>query len=192
MPLLGIHCYVIAQLGKTATVQPYRPNYEPMDIHLVHAAVEYDCPYSGKTYVLLIRNSLYVSIMTHNLIPPFIMREAGITVKDVAKIHVENPTNLDLAVVFENMNFKVSLSLRRTLSYFESSKSTRGTMLDCDEIYLLTPTRWNLHTTVYEENEAIMIDWKRDIVEPKYRNQIILKDVDSDDEGDIGAVICEV
>ena len=112
MPVLGIHCYIIAQLGKTATVQPYRPDYEPMDIPLVHAAVQYDCPYSGKAYVLVIRNALYVSTMTHNLIPPFIMREAGISVNDVAKIHVENPTNMDHAVVFKDTDFKIPLSLR--------------------------------------------------------------------------------
>ena len=174
MPVLGIHCYIIAQLGKTATVQPYRPDYEPMDIPLVHAAVQYDCPYSGKAYVLVIRNALYVSTMTHNLIPPFIMREAGISVNDVAKIHVENPTSMDHAVVFKDTDFKIPLSLRGTFSYFESSKPSRDTMLHSDEIYLLTPTRWDPHTTVYQENEANMVDWKGDIIAPKYRKQIIL------------------
>ena len=42
MPVLGIHYYVIAQVGNTATVQPYRPDYEPMDIPLVHTAIQYD------------------------------------------------------------------------------------------------------------------------------------------------------
>ena len=84
MPVLGNNCYVIAEVGKTATVQPYRPDYEPMDIPLIHGAVQYDCPYEGKTYVLVIRNALHVPTMTHKLIPPFILREAGIIVNDVA------------------------------------------------------------------------------------------------------------
>ena len=41
------------------------------------------------------RNVLYVHSMTNNLIPPFLMREAGLKVNDVPKIHIErqNLTN---------------------------------------------------------------------------------------------------
>ena len=78
MPVLGMNCYVIAEVGKTATVQPYRLDYEPMDIPLVHGAVKYDCPYRGTIYALVIQNSLYVPTMTHNLITPFILREKGL------------------------------------------------------------------------------------------------------------------
>lgn len=42
MPVLGINCYVIAEVGKAATLQRYRPDYEPMDIPLVNEAVQYD------------------------------------------------------------------------------------------------------------------------------------------------------
>ena len=66
-------------------------------------------------------------------------------------------------------------------------------MLNCEDIYLLTPTHWNPHTTVYEENESNMVDWKGDIIEPKYRKRIMLQDNEmGGDENDIGALISEV
>ena len=191
MPVLGMNCYIIAEVGKTATVQPYRPDYEPMDIPLIHGAVKYECTYTGETYVLVIRNALYVPTMTHNLIPPFILREKGIRVNDVANIHVDNPTSSDHAIVFEDSNLKIPLALRGKFSYFDSSKPSRDTMLNCEEIYLLTPTHWNPHTSVYAENESNMVDWKGDVIEPKYRKQIILQDNEVDDDDDIGAIICE-
>jgi hypothetical protein len=41
-----------------------------------------------KTYLLIVRNALHVPSMQHNLIPPFIMREAGLVVNDVPKMQV--------------------------------------------------------------------------------------------------------
>ena len=41
-----------------------------------------------RTYILTVKNALYVPSMSHNLIPPFIMREAGLVVNDVPRIHV--------------------------------------------------------------------------------------------------------
>ena len=59
---------------------------------LVDAAIVYDFPYSTKTYLLIVRNSFYVQSMTHNLIPPFTMRESGLDVTDKPKINVKEPT----------------------------------------------------------------------------------------------------
>ena len=81
MPVVGKEAYVLAWLDKSVEVSPYTPDYKPMSIPLVDAAVRYDCPYDGKVYILVIRNALYVPAMDHNLILPFIMREAGVKVK---------------------------------------------------------------------------------------------------------------
>eukprot|EP00957_Ditylum_brightwellii_P128393 9792090-Ditylum_brightwellii.AAC.1 len=60
-----------------------------MKVKLVDAALKYDCPHQDKSYLLLVRNTLHVPSMDHNLIPPFMLREAGITVNDTPKIHKE-------------------------------------------------------------------------------------------------------
>ena len=78
MPLVGCEAYVIADSGKRATVYPYSPEYPLKELAIVDVAVQYDCPYSGESYILVVRNVISVPSMMHNLVPPFIMREAGV------------------------------------------------------------------------------------------------------------------
>ena len=51
------------------------------------AAVLYHDRFSGKDYILILWNAMYVPLMVKNLVPPFIMREFGIIVTKVPKIH---------------------------------------------------------------------------------------------------------
>lgn len=85
MPVVGRHVLLIEDLGKSVDVTPFSPDYSPLQAKLIDCAVQYDCPYNGRTYMLLIRNAIYVPSMTNNLIPPFIMREAGVVVNDIPK-----------------------------------------------------------------------------------------------------------
>ena len=54
-----------------------------MKVPLVDAAVSYRSPLDGRVCILLIKNALFVASMSYNLIPPFMMREAGIKLRDV-------------------------------------------------------------------------------------------------------------
>ena len=37
---------------------------------------------------------------------------------------------------------------------------------ECEDIYVLTPSRWDLHNTAYTHNEEHMLDWQRNMVDP--------------------------
>ena len=54
MPVVGKNAYVLADTGRTADVSAYTPDYEPMELRIVDAAVLYECPYEGTAYVLVI------------------------------------------------------------------------------------------------------------------------------------------
>ena len=54
-------------------------------VPIVDAAIAYDCPRTHQTYILIVRNALYVESMKENLIPPFIPREAGLIVNECPK-----------------------------------------------------------------------------------------------------------
>ena len=56
-----------------------------------------------------------------------------------------------------------------THSYFPSSKLTAQTLEETEEVYLLTPSRWNPHCDSYAQNEENMLDWEGDMVERKDR-----------------------
>ena len=104
MVVVGQQATVFGQSGKSADVRPFSSECSKLEsVPIVDAAVAYDCPYSMKTYLLSIRNALYVPSMSHNLIPPFILREAGLLVNDVPRIHtkVEELTAMRLIALWQ-------------------------------------------------------------------------------------------
>ena len=108
MPVIGRNAYVLSKIGETVDVAPFTP---PISVELVDAALKYECPYSGKVKILIIRRGLYLPSMTHNLLPPFMLREAGIHINDVPKIHVTSPTEEHHAITFQETNFRIPLTL---------------------------------------------------------------------------------
>ncbi len=157
-------------------VRPYRPDYEPKEIPIVHAAVQYDCPYTGERYILVIRNALHVPEMMHNLMPPFVMRETGIQVCDTPKIHTVTPNKGNHAIYFSETDFRIPLQLWGIFSYFNTSRPSTKTMIECDEIYIVTPKNWDPHTDAYERNEGSMLDYKGELI-PKKRGEVLLSKI---------------
>ena len=109
------------------------------------AEVQYDCPHSMMTYILVSRNALHVISMMNNMIPPFLMQEAGIMVYDTPKIQLDNPTVKDHSICFQEIRLRIPLQLWGVFSYFLTSKPTYEDMTYSEEVYLLTTSRWNPH-----------------------------------------------
>ena len=81
MVVVGMHAYILNYMSRTAEMSPFTSSYDALkNVPIVDAIIAYDCPLSGKTYLLVFHNSLFVSSMTHNLIPPFILRETNVVV----------------------------------------------------------------------------------------------------------------
>ena len=181
MPVVGKHAYIIAKTGKKVDVSPFTPDYKPLTVPLVDATVKYNNPYNGKSYILVLHNALYVPSMDSNLIPPFMLREMGVTVNDVSKIHKEDPTVDDHAITFVETGFRIPLSLWGIFSYFPTSKPTHDDLLDPNEVYILSPATWNPHSDAYSTNEESMLDWEGNM-QPKrdHQHQIVLDDVEDD------------
>ena len=178
MPVVGKHAYILSDTGRTADVNAYNPQYEAMVIPIVDAAVQFSCPYTGNDYILVLRNALHVPAMEHHLIPPFIMREAGIKVNDTPKIHTDNPSVSDHCILFKENDFKIQLSLHGVFSYFTTTKPTLETLQESEDIYMLTPSIWDPHNPAYSSNEECMLDWQGNMVEVNHRQRILLEDVD--------------
>ena len=66
MPVIGKNAYILSKIGETGDVAPFTPDYKPISVELVDAALKYECPYSGEVKILIIRRGLYVPSMTHN------------------------------------------------------------------------------------------------------------------------------
>ena len=188
MPVVGSDVYVLAKLNKTCEVSPYTPDYEPMRVPLVDAAVRYDSPFDGRAYILVIRNALHVPSMDYNLIPPFMLREAGIKVKDVPKIQVDDPSEEDHAITFPETGFRIPLFLHGTFPYFPTTKPTTDDLTDPSDVYMLTPANWNPHSEVYARNEESMLDWEGNMKQPCDREVRVVMDEIPDHDGMVSAL----
>ena len=179
--MVGKHAYIIAETGKMVDVSPFTPDYKLLTVPLVDATIKYDNPYNGKSCILVLRNALYVPSLDNNLIPPFMLREMGVAVNDLPKIHKEDPTADDHTITFVETGFWIPLSLWGILSYFPTSKPTHDNLLNPNEVYILSPATWNPHSDVYSTNEESTLDWEGN-VQPKRDRQhrIVLDNVEDD------------
>ena len=88
MPVVGKHCYIIRDTGRRVDVSPFSPDYDALEqVRVVDAALLYVDPMTGEETMLVLLNALHVPAMINNLIPLFVMREAGLEVNDKPMIH---------------------------------------------------------------------------------------------------------
>jgi hypothetical protein len=118
--------------------------------------------------------------MRNNLLPPFVLREAGVRVYDTPKIQVDEPTVEDHSICFPETGFRIPLSLWGMFSYFPTTEPTAELMKETEEVYLLTPSRWDPHCDAYAANEENMLDWEGNMIAKRDRSQILLSDVHDD------------
>jgi hypothetical protein len=60
MPVVGCESLVIDDLGVNVDVCPFSPDYPSMQVKLVDAVVQYECPFSGKDICCLFGMRYYV------------------------------------------------------------------------------------------------------------------------------------
>ena len=118
--------------------------------------------------------------MKNNLLPHFMMIQSGVRVKDTPKIQVDGPIIDDRYIYFPETKFHIPISLWVIFSYFPSTTPTPQTLKDNKEIYLLTPNTWDPHNNAYTNNKENMLDWQGNMVERRYRKQVILSDIEED------------
>ena len=173
MTVLGEQATIINRSGKYDEVRPFSNECSTLErIPIVDAGIAYDCPYTMKVYLLIAKNALHISSMKHNLIPPFIMWEAGLVVNDVPRIHCgENVTRESHSIIDEETGFRIPLRLRGIFSCFDTRSVTPDEVDNCTEmdvVYLSpdSPT-WDPHSEVYSTNEDIFLDDQGELVYPR-------------------------
>ena len=138
MPVVGSGALVISEHNRICEVSPYTPDYDPLEVPMVDAVVKYNCPFDGKMYILLIQNALFVPSMNYNLLPPFMIREAGVIVRDTPKIQLDDPSEEDHALTFPETGFRIPLSLCEVFSHFPTTKPTKDDRVEPEGVYMLT------------------------------------------------------
>ena len=185
MVVVGRQASIISDSGIHAEVKAFSNDCGTLDkIPIVDAALAYDCPISSKTYILIVRNALYVESMEHNLIPPFVMREAGIVVNDVPRIHCGNDISKESHSIIINgaTSLRIPLRLRGIFSYFPTRKLTESEVEGCDEFesICLTPEgkEWDPNDSFWDEEEGKFLSSEGDLMwpPPKKKRRFLLPD----------------
>jgi hypothetical protein len=96
--VLGRNVYIKSDTGRIANKNPFTPDYESMLLSIVDTAVWCNCLCNGKTCIFVVRNALSVPLMRNNLMPIFVMREAGIRANNTPKIHTIEPTEKNFSM----------------------------------------------------------------------------------------------
>ena len=166
-PVVGKYCKILELTGKTVKVSGFTSDLgQPLEVPVVNAAVAYDCVYTGMTYILVIYNALYFRNMEVNLIPPFMMRLAGLQVDECPKFLAIKPTVETHSLYFPAEDLRFPFQIEGIVSYLPTRKP------DDDEIekyrgayLLLTPNSgtWNPHSSTYRDQEHGMLDYRGEI-----------------------------
>ena len=92
MVVVGKNSVIFDDTSKTCTFNAFSESAGKLhNIPIIDAVIAYDCPYQCKTFLLLMRNALYIPELEINLLPPFIVRESGIQIDKCPKIQTTNP-----------------------------------------------------------------------------------------------------
>ena len=180
----GDNVLVIRESGRTVDVGPFTESLGKLkSVPVVDCAIAHDCPYTGLTRVIMMYNVLYIPQMTHNLIPPFVVRRRGHVINDVPKIHIDTPSEEDHSMYFADEDVRIHFQLIDTTSYFTSRKPTREEFMEAEDTNTLLELNtdedsWNPHADIYARMEECMLDFEGRMIEPTLRHRNILYDDD--------------
>ena len=97
--------------------------------------------------------------MKHNLLPPFIVREAGLVLNDVPRIHCGDDVSNDSHCIVSDgdVPLRIPLRLKGVFSYFPSKKLTPVEVQDCNDLpsICITPDSrmWDPNDDAWAEGE---------------------------------------
>ena len=91
--VVGSEALIIRTHYITVRVNGFTPALRSKTMELVDKAIAYECEFTGKVMIMIIRNGLHIKEMKHNLLSSFIIRLAGLELNEQPKFMTRNPTN---------------------------------------------------------------------------------------------------
>ena len=182
--MVGRFARILEDTGSRASVSGFTSDLgKPLTVPVVNAAIAYDCEYTGETRIMVVCNALYFKNMEVNLIPPFMMRLAGIEVNECPKFLAKTPSESDHSMYFPAQDIRIPFHIEGIISYIPTRMPTMDELKTEEGNYLLlTPnlSSWDPHTNLYKNQEYEMTDYNGNIIPSKIiRPENILIDKES-------------
>eukprot|EP00957_Ditylum_brightwellii_P105544 8046166-Ditylum_brightwellii.AAC.1 len=139
MIIAGHACVIFNTTSQKCTVKSFVKDAGQLDnVPIVDVVMAYGCPYKAKTYLLLMRNALYVPELTTNLLPLFILCEGRILVDECPKFQVQSPSIGNHLMYCKDTDLCTHFELNNTVSSFHARPPSDEEMQSCNKI-LITP-----------------------------------------------------
>ena len=186
--VFGEGALMVEDTGQRVTVEGYSRSLGlTKDIPVVTVAVAYDCPTTMATYILFFPQSLHLPQMDHHLLPPFQLRENGVTVNDIPIQHTPEAarTATTHSIVTEDPYLAIPLQLRGTFSAFPTRKPTWDEVLDFEEKDVfhvqMTAGTWDPKSISFADLESNLRDHlQRTHIDPRQLSTLQLRGQDSE------------
>ena len=81
-------------------------------------AIVYDNPITLVTYLLVMRNAFLIPSMSHNLLPPSLIREASLFLDETPKFQSTDLSKDNHTIYDQEIGMRIHLQLNGTFSYF--------------------------------------------------------------------------
>ncbi len=154
---------VIAKSGHLAMVTLFSPDLPVLEkITIGHVAMHYDNPVSLRTNILVMKNALLIPTMSHNLLPPILVWEAGLFLDETAKQQAVSPTIDNHSIYDSRMGMRIHLQLKGIFSVIPTCPLRLEELKNWESypVIFITPKGDLLkpHSTHYAEEEAAMVE----------------------------------
>ncbi len=169
MVCLGKHCTIIEYTGRTVQVNAFASEVGSLkNIPVVDAVVVFDDLYGdGPPYFIVFYNALYIPSMSHHLIPPFLLREAGLVVNELPKIQAPNPDETTHSIYDPRTQMRIHLQLNGIFSYFKCRAMTPDELQQWREFPVVHATpngrEWDPYNEIYAEEEASFLNHRGEL-----------------------------
>jgi hypothetical protein len=160
--VVGKHALVTLILDKRVNVSGFDPTQGKVkDLHLVSAALAYDCPETGEAIILNIHQAVHVPTMDNNLLCPMQMRIADVEVYECPKFLEDKPTDLShsMQITQDGDELRIPFGLRGVTSYFPTRTPTTAEMARCRHFDLTSEEpEWDPSSATFHEQENATVD----------------------------------
>jgi hypothetical protein len=149
---VGANCRVIAYSDKVCSVSPYHPKYKSLEnVPIVQAGTAYDDQNTGKTYILVMNQSLYMGdTLPTTLLNLNQARSNNIIVDDV--LQQFGGTH---SIFIPQHDLRIPLTVKGVFSCLPVRLPTVEEIETCEWVELTSSDEWNPKSDMLEERERI-------------------------------------
>jgi hypothetical protein len=142
---VGSDWHVIVYTEKVYQVTPYHPGYEPIiDVPIVQAALAYMDTETGKIYILIINETLYMGdSMECTYLNPNHMRHHGVIVDDIPRHLSPNPSTASHSIYVPASDLRIPLQIDGVISYIPTHYPTTHEIETCEWVELTSSEPWD-------------------------------------------------